>query len=172
MCTSILRCPITPLTIESTQFSSLFYFLSCFWLLPGSSRHVERRPNSKLTYVHFLSMQNQPASNAGSWCFSLPCPDPWPPLNPDLLRATWQAMQTSGLSWQTQTRFSQGDYRWSRGSFKQKCTKQIWISGWFLQAPDFLQLLSLFSVDKMRESATADQRGMQQRSDTPQQIHY
>ncbi len=56
MRTHILRCPITSLTIESAELSSLFYFLSCFWLLSWSPRQVERRPNSKVPYVHSRSL--------------------------------------------------------------------------------------------------------------------
>lgn len=56
MCTPILRCPITPLTIGSAELSSLFHVPSCFWLLSWSPRRVERRPNSKVPYVHSLSL--------------------------------------------------------------------------------------------------------------------
>lgn len=88
---------------------------------------MERRPNSKVPYVHSLSVQNQPVSNAGSSCFSLPCPDPWPPLNPDPERVTWQTIQTCRLSWQTQTRFSPQIITDPEAPL-QKCSEQVWLS--------------------------------------------
>ena len=151
MCTPTLRCPITPLTIESAELSSLLYFLSCFWLLSWSPGQVERRPNSKVPYVCSLSLslsvQNQPLSNAGSSCFSLPCPDPWPSLNPDPWRATWQTTQASRLSRQTQTRFS-WEIIADPGAPLQKCTEQVWIS-----VISSSSQVSFFSDDKMRERA-------------------
>lgn len=60
-----------------------------------------------------FSVQNQPVSNTGSSCFSLPCcPDPWPPLNRDLRGATWQTKAVITNTNQVQLR----DYHWSTGS--------------------------------------------------------
>lgn len=102
MCMVMLRCP---LTIESADQCFLSDFLSCSGVLSWSCRRVERKLDSKAPYVHSPPVRNHPASNTGSWCFTPLCSDPWPSLNPDLWWATWQTVQTSRLSWQTQTRF-------------------------------------------------------------------
>lgn len=129
-------------TFDNRKYRTLFPILFSFLFLTSV---MERRPNSKVPYVHSLCVQNQPASNAGSSCLSLPCPVPWPltSFEPRPWRATWQVVQASRLSWQTQTRFAP-EIIADPEAFLHKCASRIDFQ-WLLLAPNFIQLLCLVS---------------------------
>lgn len=130
MCTHIPRCPVTWLTIESAQFCSPFLlsFLFLQFVTTWSSDWIPR------CHMSFLSLSSKSASNTGSSCFSLPCPDLWPPLNADLHRATWQ----------TETRLRK-EINTDPEVLLQKCSRQVWHSE--ITFRDHLNPSPVFRVD-------------------------
>lgn len=121
MCTPIPRCPITPLTIESTELSSLFYFLSCFWLLSWSEDQI---PKSHMSILSVCRISQRVMQEVHAWVF--------PALTPDLLwtstlasHVTSRASISAVMTNTNQVR--PWDYRRSRSFFAQ-VRQQDWLS--------------------------------------------
>lgn len=138
MCTPIPRCPITPLTIESAELSSLFYFLSCFWLLSWSEDQI---PKSHMSILSVCRISQWVMQEVHAWVF--------PALTRDLLwtstlasHVTSRASISAVMTNTNQVR--PWDYRRSRSFFNASAPSRIDFQ-WFLLAPNFIQILCLES---------------------------
>ena len=142
MCTPIPRCPITPLTIESAELSSLFYFLSCFWLLSWSEDQI---PTSHMSILSVCRISQWVMQEVHAWVF--------PALTPDLLWTSTLASHVTSRASISAVMTNTNQVRpWDPEDFLHKCASRIDFQ-WLLLAPNFIQLCVLchLSGDKMRE---------------------